>query len=108
MIVVAALLRLFLLGERSMSHDESMHAYFSWLFLQNGDYRHDPALHGPLLFHVNALVYFLFGVGDATARLAPALAGCGLVALARAFGRYIGRRGAFVSGLELGDAMVGR
>jgi uncharacterized protein (TIGR03663 family) len=101
LIAVAALLRFFLLGVRSMSHDESMHAYYSWLFLQNGDYRHDPALHGPFLFHFNALVYFLMGAGDATARLGPALAGCGLVALARSLGRYIGRRGAFLAGVLL-------
>ena len=35
-----------------------------------------PLMHGPLLFHLNALVYLLFGASDATSRYAPALPAC--------------------------------
>ena len=36
-------------------------------------------MHGPFLFHANALVYLLFGDSDATSRFLPALAGVMLV-----------------------------
>lgn len=87
------------LGERAMSHDESMHAFYSYAFAQNGTYQHDPMLHGPLLFHVGALVFLLLGASDVTARVVPALAGVGVVAVLFAFRRYLGRWGALIAGV---------
>ena len=80
--VLAVASRFWDLGARVMSHDESLHALYSYYLYDRGDYSHDPMMHGPLLFHVNALFYFLFGVTDATARLGPALAGIGVVWMA--------------------------
>jgi uncharacterized protein (TIGR03663 family) len=90
----AAFTRLMNLGIRAMSHDESMHAYYSYLLYDAGAYQHDPALHGPLLFHLNALVYFLVGDSDFTARIVPALSGIALILTLYAFRRYLGRWGA--------------
>ena len=79
-IVVAALTRFWDLGSRALHHDESLHAYYSWLLATGEGYRHHPLMHGPFLFEANALVYLLFGDSDASARYLPALAGVLLVA----------------------------
>lgn len=77
--VLAALTRLWDLSSRAEHHDESLHAYFSWLYYVGDGYIHDPLMHGPSLFHSNALAYFLFGDNDYTSRLVPALLGIVLV-----------------------------
>jgi predicted membrane-bound mannosyltransferase len=76
LVLLAILTRFWELGDKALHHDESLHAYYSWIWAA-GDrpYVHDPLMHGPLLFHLNALVYFLFGASDATSRYAPAAAG---------------------------------
>ncbi len=58
-----------------MNHDESLHTYFSWQFFDSYHYNHDPLMHGPALFHLNALAYFLFGDNDVSARIMPAFFG---------------------------------
>ncbi|MEZ4521313.1 MAG: hypothetical protein R3A46_06685 [Thermomicrobiales bacterium] len=73
--VLAVLTRFWDLGSRAMNHDESLHTYYSWLYFDNYHYVHDPLMHGPALFHLNALAYFLFGDNDVTARIMPAIFG---------------------------------
>jgi uncharacterized protein (TIGR03663 family) len=92
---LAAAVRLWDLGGRMMSHDESLHAFFSFRLMAEGVYQHDPVYHGPFLYHLTALVFFLFGHTDATARLAPALAGVAIVASAWWWRGWIGRRAAW-------------
>ncbi len=101
LLIITAVARFYALGDRAMSHDESLHAIYSYYLYDRGNYQHDPMMHGPLLFHLNALFYFLFGVTDATARLVPALAGIGTVWMAYPFRRWIGRTGALVAGVLL-------
>ena len=98
-LVVAALIsRLVGLGERGMSHDESLHAWYSFYLADRGEYVHDPMMHGPLLFHLNALVYWLTAhVSDYTARLAPALVGTLLVGSMWWYRRYLGPIGALAA-----------
>lgn len=97
--VVGGVARFYHLGVRAMSHDESLHALYSYYLYNAGNYEHNPMMHGPLRFHVNALMYFLFGDSDTTARIAPALAGLGVMAMALLFRRYIGRMGALMAGV---------
>jgi uncharacterized protein (TIGR03663 family) len=87
------------LGSRAMSHDESMHALSAFRLLTTGTYRHDPAYHGPLLYYINALAYWLVGASDTTARLGPALAGIGIVVVLYLFRCYLGRLGAWLAAL---------
>ncbi len=101
LLALAALWRLPGLGERAASHDESLHAYYAWRFAELGEYRHDPMLHGPLLFHLGAAVFALLGDSEATARLPVALAGIALVAAPLLFRRELGRRGALAAGALL-------
>ena len=59
--VVALITRFYGLGDRVMSHDESLHTLYSWNLYAGKGYQHDPLMHGPFLFHINALIFFLFG-----------------------------------------------
>jgi len=92
--VLALLSHLWMLGARVMSHDESIHVVFSWDLFMGKGYEHAPAYHGPLLYHLGALFYFLFGDSDATARLGPALFGVLLVLFPILLRPWLGRLGA--------------
>lgn len=87
------------LGSRTLHHDESLHAYFSWLLATGQGYTHDPLMHGPFLFHFNALTYFLLGATDASSRFSAALFGVALVALPLLLRgeRHLGRWGALTA-----------
>src|SRR5438034_9801577 len=81
-VLFGALLRLWELGPRMLHHDESLHALYSWYLYVGRGYVHDPMMHGPTLFEIGALMYFLFGATDAVARLGASLFGLLLVGLA--------------------------
>ncbi len=92
--VIAVITRFYDLGARVMSHDESLHTLYSWNLYAGKGYQHDPLMHGPFLFHINALIYFLFGDNDFTARVSTALFGVTLVILPYWFRPWLGRLGA--------------
>lgn len=94
---VALALRFTDLGARALHHDESLHATFSYYFVTGKGYQHDPLMHGPFLFHITALVYWLFGASDATSRFAPALLGSVLVLVPFFLRPWLGRVGAFAA-----------
>lgn len=96
LLVLTVATRFYDLGTRVMSHDESLHTYFSWKLADEGNFRHDPLMHGPLQFHLIALSYFLFGVSDASARVPAALASIAAVVLMWGFRRWIGKWGALL------------
>lgn len=101
LVLVAVLTRFYILGDRVMSHDESLHTKFSYYLYAGSGYRHNPMMHGPLLFHITALSYFLFGVNDFVARVPFALLGVALVLSPFLFRRWLGRGGAFIASLLL-------
>ena len=76
---LALLTRFWDLSSRALHHDESLHAYFSWLYAVGNGYIQDPLMHGPSLFHSYALGFLLFGDNDATSRLWAAVYGVILV-----------------------------
>ena len=96
-VILMGVSRLYNLGVRVMSHDESLHAYFSWLYSIGQGYQHTPTTHGPLQFHLMALGYFLFGDNDFTARLPHAIASIFTVIMLWKWRRYLGRAGMLVS-----------
>jgi predicted membrane-bound mannosyltransferase len=98
-IAIAIFTRFWDLGSRALHHDESLHAYYSWVYETGGDYQHHPLMHGPFLFHINALVFALFGDSDATARYSVAIFGVILVALPYFLrgSRFLGRWGALTA-----------
>ncbi len=115
-VAVAAGLRLWHLGLRAISHDESLHATYSWYLYNGQGYTHDPMMHGPFKFFGVAFIWKVlafisaapllsnwvhWGPSDYTVRLLPAIFGTGLVALPFFFRSYIGRVGAFFAALLL-------
>ena len=98
-LIFAIFTRLYMLEPRVMSHDETSHTYFSWLFYKGSGYAHDPVTHGPLQFHLVALSYFLFGDSDTTARIPAAIFSIATVAFMWAYRRYLSRIGALVAAL---------
>ena len=63
-IALAIVSRFWNLGDRVMSHDESLHTQYSYQYYIGDGYQHTPLMHGPSLFHITALSYWLFGAND--------------------------------------------
>jgi len=101
LIVLALATRLWGLGVRVQSHDESLHTKYSWNLYAGQGFQHTPLMHGPFLFHATALSYFLFGDNDFTARLFVALMGVAVVAFPYLFRRWFGRAGALCASFFL-------
>lgn len=99
--ILATISRLWDLGARVMSYDESVHAFKAYELIYSGGYIHTPSTHGPFIYHVTALSYFLFGDNDFTARLPIALMGIALVMLPLALRRWLGREGAMFTAVAL-------
>ena len=55
-LVLAIFTRFYMLGERAMSHDESLHTRYSYNLAADGSFQHTPLMHGPILFHFTALL----------------------------------------------------
>lgn len=100
-LIAAIFTRFWDLGTRAMSHDESLHSLYSYFLYSGKGYQHTPMMHGPFLFHANALVYFLFGVSDFTARIVPAVFGVVLVLLPYFMRRWLGSAGALLTSFML-------
>ena len=100
-VVVAAMLRFWDMGSRALHHDESLHAVYGWYLTTGRGYVHDPLMHGPFQFHATALMYFLFGVSDYTARILPALIGTVTVGMPYFLRDRLGRWGALTASVLL-------
>jgi uncharacterized protein (TIGR03663 family) len=100
-LVLTAATRFYDLGTRALHHDESLHAVYSYYLYDRGDYAHQPLMHGPMLFHLTAFGYWLFGATDSTARLVPALLGIAIAGAPWLFRRWIGEKGALVTSFLL-------
>ncbi len=118
LVALSLLLRVVQLGTHAFHHDESIHAYAAVRLLKEGFYKYDPVYHGPVQYFAVAAVFAVAsvigkavglvtglaaakvwdGTSDFTARLAPALAGVALTAMALLLRRRFGRRAAFAAG----------
>ncbi len=96
-VTAAVVTRFYDLGARVMSHDESLHTYFSWVLYKGNGFAHTPLMHGPLQFHLLALTYFLFGDSDFTARIPVVLFSIAAVIFLWRYRRYLGRTGALIA-----------
>jgi len=99
LVAAAFIMRIWDVGHRAMHHDESMHAFYGWTLFEGGGYHYDPMLHGPFQFHAIALMDFLFGPSDATARLTAVICGSGIVLATWWLRPYLGKLGAFIAGV---------
>ena len=96
-VILAIVSRFYDLESRVMSHDENSHVYYSWRLSDGQGYQHTPLTHGPLLFHLTALSYFLFGDNDFTARVPFALFSIAAIVFLWNFRRYLGRTGTLIA-----------
>ncbi|RRR69612.1 MAG: TIGR03663 family protein [Candidatus Viridilinea halotolerans] len=122
-IIASIVAHLWNLERMALHHDESIHAWSSWrLYTGAGGfncwsgldeegrprggvssltYCYDPVYHGPSLYYLTALAYFLFGDGDAQARLPMAVAGVLMTASTWWLRPYLGRSGALLAAILL-------
>ncbi len=94
---LAVLTRFWDLGVRVMSHDESLHVRYAWNLYRGQGFSHTPLMHGPLLFHMTALSYLLFGDNDFTGRIYTAVVGVIVVIFPYLLRRWLGRIGALAT-----------
>ncbi|MBK9782275.1 MAG: TIGR03663 family protein [Anaerolineales bacterium] len=100
-ILLAIATRFYHLEPRVMSHDESLHTYFSWLLYRGQGYEHTPMMHGPFQFHIVALSYFIFGVSDFTSRIPAVLFSIATIGMVWYWRKYLGKWGALIAGFLL-------
>jgi len=93
--------RFYILGDRTMSHDESLHTVFSNNLSDRGFFEHNPMMHGTVLYHATALMYQLFGVNDFSARIYPAVLGIMMVMFPLLMRQWLGRKGALLAGIMI-------
>ncbi len=96
LIALAVVTRLWDLAPRAFHHDENNHSWFSYdMYKGINVYRYDPTWHGPVLYYMVTLSYFLLGgATEFSSRFAPAMFGIGLVALCYFLRPLLGRIGA--------------
>lgn len=88
-LALATFLRFYNLDYPPFFFDESVHTVFVDNVL-SGNYRYDPAFHGPLLFYLTSIPVSIFGKFEFAYRLVPAIFGVLTVALIFKFDRFFG------------------
>lgn len=96
-VLLAIFTRFYDLEARVMSHDESLHTYFSWKLFKGDGFAHTPLMHGPLQFNLIALAYYLFGDSDFSARIPAVLFSIATVIFIWKYRGYLGRSGALIT-----------
>lgn len=99
-IVVASLLRFWDLGLRPFHSDEGVNSFFLLNLYGRNYYHYDPAnYHGPFLYYIGLIPFYLFGISDFTFRLMPVLFGIMGVALFYPLRKRLGTMGLLTTGL---------
>jgi len=101
LVLGALALRLWELDGRAMHYDEAIHLQAAWRLAEGHEYFHSAWMHGPFQIELTALIFWIFGDTDFTARLGYALFGAALVGLPYFLKSHIGRSGAFFTGVLL-------
>lgn len=100
-ILIAIVSRFYMLGDRAVSHDESLHTQYSFQYYEGNGYSHTPLMHGPFLFHATAASYWLFGDSDYSSRIPVAILGIILVVMPYLMRDWLGRKGALFASFFL-------
>lgn len=99
-LVIASLLRFWDLGLRPFHSDEGVNSFFLLNLYNRNDYHYDPAnYHGPFLYYLGLIPFYLFGISDFSFRLMPVLFGIMVVALCYPLRRRLGAMGLLTTGL---------
>lgn len=100
-LLLAVFSRFYMLEDRVMSHDESLHTRFSYNLYNEGNFQHTPLMHGPVLFHATALSFYLFGDSDFSGRIYTAMLGVAMVMFPLLLRKWLGRWGAALASVLL-------
>ncbi len=90
-LILCLLTRVYSLSARPVDHDESIHAYLSYVLEKTGKYHYDPAYHGPLLYHLTAFVFYIFGDSIFNGRMVVVFFSLIGVLFASFYDRWLGR-----------------
>ena len=113
LVLLSIIVHLWALGHMAMHHDESVTSWTSWRYYTGASgfncaggrvapsYCYDPVYHGPAYYVLSLFSFFLFGDGEAQARLPEALAGILLTISAWMLRPYFGRSGTLIAGALL-------
>jgi len=89
-LLTGAFLRLYNLDNRPAHFDEGGgHAIISRALLERGEYTYHPDFHGPFLYHITALFFYLFGMSDITLRITQAIFGIATIAIVWLLKNYL-------------------
>ena len=99
-VVVAGLMRFWDLDLRPFHSDEGVNSFFLRNLYDRNHYHYDPAnYHGPFLYYIGLLPFYIFGMSDFSFRLLPVLFGIMIVALLYPLRKRLGWVGLLTSGL---------
>ncbi len=102
LILLAAIVSRFtLLDSQALHHDEGIHALYGWNIYTGKGWTHDAVYHGPVIYHMEALSFALFGDSDATTRVMFAITSVATVMLPLLLRRELGRWGALLASFLL-------
>ncbi len=104
-LLVAAILRLYLLTDKVFHHDEGVNGNFMVSLFRTGYYHYDPAnYHGPTLYYAALLISSIAsifvgksGLNDFTLRLVTVIFGMGVVWLLLCMKKWLGGFGALAA-----------
>lgn len=99
--VIAFIMRLWQLGERSIHYDEGIHLGCSWNIFNPFSWCIDAWTHGHFQFIGTSINFAIFGQSDFTARLLPAIFGTAIVVLPYFLRRQLGRWGSIAVAIML-------
>lgn len=98
-------LRLPGLADKPLHSDESVNGWFSLRLYWWNVYRYQPSdYHGPFLYYINLILFWLLGPSETSLRLGPAVFGGLIPLLLWPLRRWMGGLGILVSGLLLACA----
>lgn len=99
-ILTASLLRFWDIGLRPFHSDEGVNSFFMLNLFNKNYYHYDPAnYHGPFLYYLGLIPFYILGLSDFTFRLMPALFGIMAVALLYPLRKRLGTMGLLTAGL---------
>ncbi len=99
-VFIASLIRFWDLGLRPFHSDEGVNSFFLLNLFNRNYYHYDPAnYHGPFLYYIGLIPFYIFGLSDFTFRLMPVLFGIMVVALLYPLHRRLGKMGLLTAGL---------
>jgi len=99
-ILVALFIRFWDLGLRPFHSDEGVNSFFLLNLYNNNYYHYDPSnYHGPFLYYLGLIPFYVIGISDFSFRLMPVLFGVMVVAVLYPLRKRLGKMGLLTTGL---------